>query len=194
MDNLALTLGVLAGLIQLAGYWQYNRIMSSSPDHKPNAASWFMWGVGGFTELIIYANTADDREKEILPAVCALVAVFMLFRVWSRSGGLSLDKHDKRIIGLDLGLVAFWFITRNLLISNLFLALDMYVSFRPILKSVRKNPLSEHPLPWRTWTIAYSLLTVLTIVQWEGWLELIYPAFYMVLHGAVWRLSARKAL
>lgn len=159
-------------------------------NHRPNAASWFMWGVGGFTELIIYANTADNRDKEILPAVCAAVAVIMLVLVWRREKGLHLDRHDRQIVMLDMGLVAFWFITRNLLLSNLLLALDMFVSFKPILKSVRENPRSEHPLPWRTWTIAYALLTLLTLIQWEGWLELIYPVTYLFLHGMVWRIAS----
>jgi hypothetical protein len=190
MTEFTLALGVLAGLVQLAGYWQYHRIMASDVEHSPNAASWLMWGVGGLSELIIYAYTVDNRDKEILPAVCAAVALIMFIRVWRRANGLHLDRHEWHMVALDMGLVAFWFVTRNLLFSNLFLALDMYVSFRPVLKHVRENPRSEHPEPWKTWTIAYSLLTLLVVIQWEGWLELIYPVTYLILHGLVWRRAS----
>lgn len=197
MDNLALALGALAGLVQLAGYWQYNKVMLLG-GHKPNPASWFMWAVGGFTELIVFAGLVEygaeevssARAKEILPAVCAVVAIYTFARIWKRGASLDLDKTDKGIIVFDSLLVGYWFVTKNLLISNLLLGLDMIVSFWPCIDDVRKDPRSEHPSPWRTWTVAYTLLAVVVIIEWEGWLELIYPVVYAVLHGTIWYLSS----
>jgi hypothetical protein len=192
MDNLALALGALAGLVQLAGYWQYHWAMSHD-EHKPNTASWFMWGVGGVTELIVYMALVEDRAKEILPAVCAVVVVITFLRVWWREGVLRLDRWDWTVVLIDSAVVAFWFLTKNPYAANVFLGIDMILSFLPILKSTRKDPCSENPVPWRTWTIAYSVLTLVVILQWQNAWELIYPVIYLVLHAAVWQLSARTA-
>ncbi len=193
MDKLAIALGILAGLVQLAGYWYYHKAMTSHPDHNPNAASWFMWGVGGVAELIVYAALVEDAAKEILPAVCAVVVVITFLRVWWREESLSLDRNDWIIVLFDAAVVAFWFVTKNPFAANALLGIDMILSFWPILKSTRENPSAEQPKPWLLWTIAYGILTVVVIIRWENVWELIYPVFYFLLHGAVWRLSSAKS-
>lgn len=190
----AWVLGILAGCVQLLGYYQYNRAMTLHPEHKPNAASWAMWGLGGAAELIVFAALTTDHSKEILPAVCSIVVIFTFIRVWRR--GESFEVQDWWNVGtvtFDVVVVAYWFITKNPYIANALLGLDMIASFLPILRSVWNDPSTELPTPWRTWTTAYSLLTLLVIIQWESGWELIYPVTYMVLHGAVWLLSSRKA-
>jgi hypothetical protein len=162
--------------------------------YKPNVASWFMWGVGGVTELIIYAALVNNAAKEILPAVCAVVAVVTFLRVWWREDSFHLDRKDWVIVALDVVLVAFWFITRNPFASNVLLGFDMLLSFLPILRSTWNNPRSEHPTPWRTWTIAYGLLTLVVILRWENVWELIYPVLYLVLHALVWGIARFRRL
>lgn len=187
-------LGILAGLVQLAGYWYYHKVMSDYDGHAPNAASWFMWGVGGVTELIVYAALVGNHSKEILPAVCAVVVIITFVRVWWRERSLSMDRSDWMVVAFDAAVVAFWFVTKNPFASNALLGVDMLLSFWPILKTTRKNPSCEHPLPWMIWTVAYGLLTLVVVIQWENGWELIYPVLYMVLHGAVWRLSRQGHL
>lgn len=192
MDRLAIALGILAGLVQLAGYWQYHQVMSTHNDHKPNAASWFMWGVGGATELIVYAALVEDRSKEFLPAVCAVVVIITFLRVWWREGTFKLTAHDWAIVAVDAAVVGFWFLTKNPYASNALLGADMLLSFIPILGSTWRDPKSEQPRPWMTWTIAYALLTTVVIIKWENAWELIYPVLYLILHGAVWAVVRFK--
>lgn len=189
MDQLALAIGVLAGLVQLAGYWQYNKIMSQDPAHKPNAATWFMWGAGGVEELIVYAALVQDRSKEILPAVCAVVVTITFLRVWWREGTLSLDRKDWLVIGVDVFVIAFWFVTHDPVASNVLLGMDISISFIPIIKSTLAHPNGERPQPWRTWTSAYALLTLVVVLQWENGWELVYPVVCLVLHCIVWQLA-----
>jgi len=151
-----------------------------------------MWGIGGATELIVYAALVETLAKEILPAVCAAAVFFTFMRVWWHERSLKMNRSDWLVVGFDGAVVAFWFITKNPFISNALLGVDMFLSFLPIIKSVWRNPRSEHPRPWRTWTMAYTLLTLVVIIQWENGWELIYPALYMVLHGAVWIISKKK--
>lgn len=200
MDYLALAIGVLAGLVQLAGYWQYNEAMTSHKDHDPSATSWFMWAIGGFVELVIFAGLVEKqaeevtaaRSKEILPAVCAIVVIYTFIRIWRRERSLDISRKDWTIIGFDTALVAFYVATKNVYVANLLLIPDMVVSFWPTLRDTWRKPASEHPKPWLTWTVAYGLLTFVVILEWESAWELIYPAGYLVLHGAVWLISSRK--
>lgn len=194
VDSVATVLGVLAGLVLLWGYYQYNQAMLKYEGHKPNTATWFMWGIGGVSEFIIYSALVINSSKEILPAMCALAITLTFLHVWWREKSLNLTKWDWTIIALDGGVVAFYFIIKALypderpLAANVLLGADMVFSFYPLLKSTWRCPSSEHPAPWRTWTIAYGLLTLVVLIQWVDAWELIYPVVYLVLHGAVWWL------
>ncbi len=191
MDKLALALGVLAGLVQLAGYWQYNKAITSYDGHKPNAASWLMWGVGGGVELLIFDSLVRSWSKDFLPMMCAVAAVFVFLRVWWRGAAFELERWDKLvIIPLDIALVAFYVVSRDPITSNVFLGIDILVSFWPALVSTYRDPQSEHPRSWRTWTLAYALLTLVVIIDWKNGWELIYPVSCLVLHAIVWRLSS----
>ena len=195
MDNLALAIGVLAGLVQLAGYWQYNQAMTSYYGHKPSTASWLMWGLGGGVELLIFDSLVQSWSKDFLPMMCAVAAIFVFLRMWWRGVSFELERWDVLvIIPLDLALVAFYVVSRDPIASNVFLGVDILVSFLPTLWGTWKKPISEHPSPWRTWTFAYALLTMLVLLQWENGWELIYPVSCMVLHGTVWYLAQYRSV
>lgn len=193
MDQLAFALGVLAGLVQLAGYWQYNKAISSYDGHKPNAASWLMWGLGGGVELLIFDSLVQSWSKDFLPMMCAVAAMFVFLRVWWRGASFEFERWDVLvIIPLDIALVTFYVVTQDPFLSNAFLGVDIFVSFLPTLWGTWKAPRSEHPRPWRTWTLAYLLLTLTVVLHWENGWELIYPVSCIVLHGVVWQLSSTK--
>lgn len=195
MEQIALALGLLAGLVQLAGYWQYNRIMSQDRNHVPNASSWFMWGVGGALELWLYRGLVHEQggaflqSKEILPLMCA-VGVMLTFIHVAWRHGLRLKLRDAKVITWDLVASAIYAVTGNPYVSNVFLGIDIAISFRPILTSVKEDPLSEDPRPWLTWTIGYGLLSLAVLTSWQNWYELIYPVTCFVLHARVWRLAS----
>ena len=185
MDYLAVALGVLAGLVQLAGYWVYNRKVACR-DIRPNVTSWALWGGGGVIEYVLYGDLVQDWVKEFLPLVCA-VAVFatfvhMLFRgSWRRP-----DWWDVVLFCLDVGVVVFWVLTQDPLLSNILLGVDIVVSHLPIFRSAWKEPCSENRTPWAMWTIAYSLLTIVVCLRWEKWGDLIYPVSGLISTAAVW--------
>ena len=187
MDILTVVLGVLAGLVQLAGYWQYNKKLAYK-DISPNATSWALWGGGGVIEYALYGDLAQDWVKEFLPMMCA-VAVFatfvhMLFRVSCRRP----DGGDVVLFSLDIGVVVFWILTQDPLMSNVLLGADIIISHFPIFRSTWKEPCSENETPWMTWTIAYTLLTLVVCMRWEKWGDLIYPLAGLVSTAMVWAM------
>ncbi len=195
-----LSLGIAAGLVHLAGYLSYDRIMTRK-GRKPNAASWFMWAAGGLTELSIFAGLVEveneeataELSKEILPALCAVVAIYIFARIWWRKKRFpELENWDKGMVVFDFSVVALWFIFKNPYVSNLLLALDLIASFIPTIKGVRKNPRYEHPLPWAIWTVGYLILAVVVVQAWETPWELLYPLLCAALHGTVWYYSKAR--
>ena len=183
--DIAIAFGILAGLAHLAGYGRYHWVMSRKSDHDPNAASWFMWGVGGGVELFIYGALVNDCVKEFLPLMCAIGAFLTLLRVGARGASFRLAREDYYAISLDGSLVAYYTITGETVISNVFLGFDILVSFWPILRDTWKKPNGEDPVAWTIWAASYGFLGVAVLLKWENWVELIYPVLYFVLHGAI---------
>ncbi len=194
MTELAAFIGYLAGLVHLAGYWQYNRIMMNDPDHDPNAASWFMWAIGATVEVFLYHELVQDPAKEFLPKVCAVGMLFTFAHAWWRHG-LRLKLSDWKDITADVVAVAIW-LTMGTVVANIFMGVDVWISFRPIIREVREKPKTEVPLPWATWSLAYALMAVGVMLDWHNWYELVFPAVSMVVHGSVWyySFSGRRAV
>ncbi len=191
MDILVGTLGVLAGLVQLAGYWQYHKAMQLK-GNKPSPASWFMWAVDGGVDLFIFAMLTKDWEKNFLSSVCAIAAIAVFVQIWRRERTLRLSKSDYAFVVMNGLLVAFYVATRNPFISNALLGVSLAIAFTPNLFAVWSDPNSESPQPWFIWTLAYVLLTLVIVLEWQNWWELIYPVTSIVLTGAVGLIASFK--
>ena len=193
MEQLAIALGILAGLVHLAGYWQYHQFISRR-DNDPNAASWFMWGVGGGVELFIYDSLVRNWAKDFLPFTCSVGALITFLRMGLRESSFRLDREDLISIAMDAGLVAFYIKSHDVVVSNWLLGLDMILSFLPILRTTWREPAREHPQSWATWTISYTLLAIAVFLAKGVLLELLYPVLYMVLHGTVWAFARYRTV
>lgn len=191
--DLATAFGVFAGVLHLAGYLKYHQIMSHHLGHEPNTASWFMWGVGGAIELGIYGSLVNDWAKDSLPFVCSVGAFVTMSRLYFSGAKFQIKPADMPYIALDLLVVCYYLVTGDTVVSNWLLALDIVVSYIPMLKDVSNEPKSEHPTPWLIWTLSYLSLAVAVVLQRGSWLEILYPVLYFVLHGAVWALARRAA-
>ncbi len=189
-----MTLGVLAGLVQLAGYWHYYWLMSLEKGHKPNAASWLMWALGGATELVVFAALVQDPAKEILPAVCGVAAIAIFIQMLRRGAMVQLDTWEKVTIGFDAVVLVFYVVTKDVVVSNILLSIDLVLSFSPTLWSTWKQPKREHPTPWHLWTLAYALLTLVVIIERDSNWEFIYPVTCVVLHILVALFTRRDRL
>lgn len=187
MIEFAAFTGYLAGSVQLAGYVYYNVIMVKDPDHEPNASSWFMWAIGAVVEVFLYHELVQDPVKEFLPKMCA-VGMILTFAHSCWRYGLLLKWSDWKEITMDLLVVLAWS-TLGAIPANIFMGLDVAVSYKPIIQTVREKPLSEQPGPWAVWTVAYTLLTITVLLDWKNGYELIFPVVSSVVCAAVWYYS-----
>lgn len=182
--NFATFTGLAAGLLQLWGYWTYNRTA-----RHPNVASWAIWGLGSVLTFLLYGALVEDWVKEFLPFVCMLAALFTFIACLGRGLFGAPDKRDWGILLLDVIVVAYWIVFREATWANLLLQVDVAVSFVPTFRSLRRNPASEDPRPWLIWSGAYTLLVVTVVLRWENWWELLYPVNYLLLHAGVWAMA-----
>ncbi|HEY4490315.1 MAG TPA: hypothetical protein VJC12_03645 [Candidatus Paceibacterota bacterium] len=186
---LAIAVGVLAGIVQLAGYWVYNRTAK-----KPSSMSWFIWGIGSLITFYLYSELVQDWVKEFLPFVCMLAA-FATFIVCAIRRKFDWpDRMDVAVLGLDVLVVAYWFLYREATWANLLLQIDVAISFIPQFRGVWRNPDSEDWKPWLIWSVAYLLLLTTVLMKWESWWELLYPINYFLLHVSVFTICKYRTV
>lgn len=203
-----LQLGILAALLQVAGYAFYGAKILKR-DIRPNAISWLMFAYGTTLLLIVEWDRDASFALLALPIACSissiLVAVYALRKMRIVWPDHFLESFS---FGVDLFLTVVYASTWVLLLMD---AIDetqkslaeiiilvcwnigIFTSFFPLLRQVYHHPLTEHPTPWFIWSLAYMFLTVATYIE-IGFNELIlYPLLnvgihgFIALHTAYWR-------
>ena len=194
-------LGLLAAALQVAGYGLYLRNFLKRAI-RPNAASFLMFAYGtSFLLFLEYKNNAT-WELLALPAVCAVISVFVAGLCFRRNATERTDRVEALAFSTDLWLtVAYAALALGLadptrfhvgfLIATNLTALTCFV---PIIRSTWQAPYRELPGPWLVWTLAYATLGLATWLADGGRnpVLLVYPLLNMVLHGIVALLTLRE--
>ncbi|HLP43913.1 MAG TPA: hypothetical protein VK145_01385 [Candidatus Nanoarchaeia archaeon] len=180
----ALVLSVAASLLQILGYWIYF-VKIREKRVRPNTASWSIWAFGAVLESVSYVFVTGDWVKNLLPVACALCAV-LLFLYCVRYGHFEkLSQLDRILVMVDLVIILIWWLSKSPIYANILLVITAVVSFLPIIRSTWINPRNENASPWFFWTSAYCLLTILVMLRWEKWEDLVYPVTFAILHALI---------
>lgn len=187
-------LGLLAGVFQFVAYLVYIRYFLKDAI-RPNSWSWIMFAYG--TALMLYFEWENGASWDllVLPFVCAAMSLsvaIMCLRLKSREPTGPLEKGS---FSADLGLTAGYLALKGtpaagpLFNTGFIIAgnLTTLTAFLPILWSTWKAPENEKAAPWVFWTVAYSFLTISTLLA-VGVSKpslLIYPILSSALHGAM---------
>jgi len=178
---ITISLGISAGLVQIAGYFLYVGKINIGRI-KPNTASWTIWAFGAVLESASYVFVTGDWVKNILPVACALSAV-LIFMYCLRNGHFSNpSKFEWFLVFLDCIAIFVWWWYSSAVYANFLLVITAVISFLPIVLHVWKDPTVEDAKPWFVWTLAYCIMSIVVIARWEKWEDLIYPAVFLVLH------------
>jgi hypothetical protein len=174
-------IGVLSGIVQIAGYFIYLRHVTAG-NVRPNTASWSIWAFGAVLESLSYLYLAQDIFKSILPIACALCAVlFFIYCIFKGHFG-KISKFETAIVIIDIVITLVWYITSSPLIANILFIITAVISFVPIIIHVFKNPKNEAAPPWIIWTIAYGLQIITVSGRFEKVDDLFYPIVFFILH------------
>ncbi len=188
--DLTILLGVIVGVVHLAGYWFYHKAQRKS-GIKPDQSSWLMWAGGSILNLISYSKMSGDWVKDILPAVCAFACIILFAEQCYLFGFKKIPLKDIPSFLCDLGATMVWYIAGSPLVGNIAYQIATVATFVPIIRETRREPMCEDRLPWMTWSIAYGLDVVLVITRWNQWGDVVYPLVCLVLH-ILMAVSAKK--
>ena len=205
-------LGLLAGILQIAGYLTYFWTCIRK-EVSPNPISWGMFSYGtAILTLLEYVSGASVYLL-ILPISCSISSMIVMIYCYKK-GTLRYPKNilEWSSFAIDVCVticyVVSWLFAQQRLISletaNLLALIFLvctnigtFISFQPLIDEVRTNPKSEHPAAWVVWSMAYTVL-VLTALLENGSSKpelLIYPLCNVILHISVAFLSwERKEL
>jgi len=214
--NTVLLLGIIAGLLQLLGYYLY-----LTDEHiDPNPVTWFMFAYGTLVLAVLEWDIDATFAELILPTVCGILAIVVSVKCWRKARTINPNRWwpedwwpedfwDRFSFAGDVlitlayiaawGLATFavlsvagreWAVVAFLFLSNL----STFPAFYPILHSTYEKPEREHWLPWAIWAVAYSLLGLVTyLTHGELWHALMfYPLSNAVLHAMVSVVALRK--
>lgn len=214
--DLILTLGVLAGILQITGYILYLK----DDDIDPNPVTWFMFAYGtGILALLEWDSTATWPEL-FLPIACAFFSIVVSFRCWKRSRAKDPSRwwpedwwpEDKTeqlsflsdilitIAYITAWLLAGWSILNQenrefAVLIFLFLSnLSTFPSFYPLLRETYISPQKENWLPWAVWTLAYFMLAIVTYSIHNTVFHplMFYPLSNVILHGLTSLVAMRR--
>lgn len=220
LTQFAITLGVLAGIVQFIGYVYYIK----NEDIKPQPTTWFMFAYGTAILTLLEVGASAHWYELILPIVCSVMAIYVSFRCWRYSRALDPSSLWPKDWWPEDTMSQVSFVT-DVMITILYVAIVTMVaafnlnplyqlygalaflflsnsvtftSFYPILQETKKIPTNESWLPWAIWTGAYALLAVATLLAPREANDslaslLFYPASNTILHGLVGWLARPKA-
>ncbi len=190
--------GIAAFTLHLSAYLLYAYFIFRG-SIRPNAASWFMWLVGGWVEYLTYNAIGDGHwSTSALPFACVigLTIIFsttVLLQVRNMASSTKRELHyhapersDYFLTLFDLSTLVIWLKWSAAGIANILAVGSSVVTFIPIWRTTYETH-EENPLPWLMWCAAYVSMLVAVLI--EGGPELIfklfYPVYYFILHLGV---------
>lgn len=202
--DLALILGTSAFVLHISAYLLYAYHIFHERI-RPNAASWFMWLIGGVIEYLTFNAIGESHwSTSALPLACVVglviifsTTLFLQLRahfIHSRYNKVSYhhpDRSDYALTMFDLGAGFSWLYWNIPGIANIVAVGTSVISFIPIWKTTYKKN-EEHPVPWILWSVAYFCMFVAVLIEGgEGtFIKLFYPIYYFLLHFVMVLLSS----
>jgi hypothetical protein len=204
-----LYIGILAGIMQILGYFFYLKTESI----EPNPVTWFMFAYGTAILTVLEWDGDAIFAELFLPTACAILAIVVSFVCWRKARRIDpsrwwpedwwpKDRGDQYsfvsdifitigyvlawlivYVGWASGDVREWWVLLFLFLSNV----STIPAFVPIIRSTMRHPEHEHWLPWAIWTYAYALLTYVSYTVHGVWWHplMFYPVINTLLHGAM---------
>jgi len=190
--NIAQYLGIIAGILLIAGYIPYIYEVLKGTD-IPNRASWFIWALST-TTIFFGVHETGTTEAIWVPVADAIgCTLIFLFSIKLGVGGWS--KTDKISLLVCVASLAVWALTGNAiiaLVSNLLIYVSGYI---PTIKKSIKNPEQESLTAWTFFLIGVVLNLVTVIIGTDtGFAVWLYPIVLVATVGTLYYFLIRKKL
>lgn len=186
---IGVVLGVVAALVQLAGYAIYVQKIRTS---RPNTASWLIWVYGSGLEAVSYVVMSRDWVKSLLPVACSMACMATFFAILGRGKFGRISGWEWICVGFDVSAIFVWWRWQSATWAHLVMQAGVPLSFAPLFVAVWRQPKQESPLPWAVWSLAYALGLAAVILRWDKWPEVVYALNYLICTSGVWAVSGLK--
>jgi hypothetical protein len=197
VDTLSVLIGVLAGVIQVYGYWIYNRNVEKGIV-EAEGTSWGLWGLGTFVALVIFNDLSGDWVKDTLLSACSASSFIFFILLLKRRMVRMPDRINILIVCLDASVLAYWYFggllneDRESVVPSILVAADTIITFVPMIRGILQKKVREVKGPWTIWTIAYGTWIAAILFRLETPEELTYPVTCFFLHLLVWAILSKQ--
>lgn len=191
MQELTVTLGLIAALLHGVAYFTYN-VQAKMGRSSPNAATWSVSAFLAILNAFSYREMSGDAVTtlQFFTGSIACVITFLYVLTIGKFSWLKLKEWALFALGLLATLI--WWRFRNATGANIIILFAFLIAFIPTLEGVWRNPFKETPLPWVLWTIAFFITTANVVLRGNKLVALIMPIVLLVVHCGVAILSAQS--
>ncbi len=186
------TIGILAGVVQVASVIPYVRDMLKGRT-RPNMVTWLLWTI--LQIIVIFAQfSAGASWSVIILIVMTFNTVLVTILCLKGYGYKKYGILDYSCFFLALVTIVVWRITEDpILAIILAVAIDFLAMIPTIVKAYR-DPHSEAPFPWFLNVVAGALAALSTTKIDVA--NLIFPIYYIITDGfvVILILRGRRAL
>lgn len=168
---------IVSSLFILSVYVTYLR-QSRSGISTPNSATWFIWLTMSVINLFTYKKVVNDNFMlYLLVLVVTICLVFMVIYFVYKGKFTKPGKVELSAFILSFIITIIWYKTGDEILTNLLLQVIFIISFYPTVNGLWKNQSREGPIPWTLAVIAYILMTVAILFDWENndWVAFVHP-------------------
>jgi len=192
MLEMSAFLGLLAGLLHLSAYALYNRQMLAGAS-RPNTTTWVLWTFLAGLNAASYLVMSEDWAKAATPVAGALACAVTLALAAGKGKLARLTRFDWVILGIGAGAGLVWWGSRDAAGANLLLQVAFLISNIPTFRGVWNDPLTEKPMAWFGFALAYLLNLAVVVLRWRGHpLDLAYPLCSLLADGGVGALCVLR--
>ncbi len=177
MESIHSMLGIIAGILSIAGYIPYI-ISILQRKTKPNKATWIIWAIVGGLLAFSYLVEGDRHTiwlplgYFIGPLIVAILSFWYGYSEWTRL--------DKICLVVAVMSVIPWIFSKDAMITLLINVLIDASGAIPTLVKTFREPDTEDCLAWVIFFIA-NTIQVIAINYWN--LAAIYPIYLFILAG-----------
>ena len=172
-EAFAFTASIL--ILVVMGIYLYKVVYSTT---RPNTATWLIWVIVMSLNTGTYYEVVKGDLKEMALPSLATSGVILIF-IYSLFKGKfqRIEVFDVATVGLSFAIGVVWKTTGDAILANLALQMILLMSFFPTVRSVWKDPRSDHWLPWAIAVASYSFQILAVLWSLDGWTwpELAFP-------------------
>lgn len=175
-----MTLGILSGLLNLAGTGLYiYEVLKKRA--IPERATWGIWTMLGVVAFL--SQKSIGAHNSLWFVALQTVGVTIVFSMSLKYGVGGLTKNDLFITGVALLGILLWILTSQPLVALVMVVLTRGIAVSATIRKAYKEPKSEAALPWFIYACS-AVLAFLSVGSRQFEL-LLYPTYLILADSAV---------